>query len=258
MTLSAQLTQLFHNDRTDNARQRLQASMATTPEDVRAAQSLRYRVFVEEMGARLDCREPGIEADDFDPYCQHLLVKTADNEVVGCYRLLTDTQARIAGGFYSETEFDLGEVPSMPGRTVEMGRACVHPDYRSGAVISLLWSGIAQFIVTHRVDHIIGCASIPLVTGTHQASMIYEHLSKNHCAPEEWRVTPRIPLPNIQLTGADAKVEIPPLIKAYLRMGMRLCGAPAWDADFNVADLFIMLPTAAMTRRYSRHFLRRT
>jgi putative hemolysin len=259
MTLSAQLTQLFNYERIENAKHGLQVVLATTIDEVRAAQRLRYRVFVEEMGARLDLAEPGVEADHFDPYCQHLLVKTSNtNEVVGYYRLLTDTQARAAGGYYSETEFDLGPILSQSGRIAEIGRACVHPAYRNGAVITLLWNGIARFINAYEIDYIMGCASIPLVTGTHEASMIYERLWKTHPAPADWQVVPKTPLPNIQLTGAETPAEIPPLLKAYLRMGMRLCGAPAWDPDFNVADLFIMLRTADMTRRYSRHFLRRT
>ncbi|HKQ31065.1 MAG TPA: GNAT family N-acyltransferase [Burkholderiales bacterium] len=258
MTLSGQLARQFNDERIEDARHGLHVGLATTLEDVRAAQRLRYRVFVEEMGARLDCVESGIESDRFDPYCHHLLVRTTDShKVVGCYRLLTDTQARAAGGYYSETEFDLTRVTAMPGRFIEAGRACVEPAYRSGAVITLLWSGIARFIVMNRIDYLIGCASIPLTTGTREASMIYERLAANYLAGPEWRVFPKVPLPQIQLTGADESVTIPPLLKAYLRVGARLGGAPAWDPDFNVADLFIMLRTEDIAGRYSRHFLQR-
>jgi putative hemolysin len=259
MTLSVQLAQLFNHDRIENSEHRLHVGLAASAEDVRAAQRLRYRVFVDEMGARLDCVEPGIESDYFDPYCQHLLVRRSDtDEIVGCYRILTDMQARKAGSFYSETEFDLTRILAVPGRFIEVGRTCVHPDYRNGATIALLWSGIARFIVMNRIDYLIGCASIPLGTGTHKAAAIYQRLAGSFLAPAEWRVFPKVPMPRIQLTGAEEPAEIPALIKAYLRVGAKVCGEPAWDPDFNVADLFIMLRTDSIAGRYARHFLQRT
>lgn len=259
MTLSVQLAQLFNHERIENSEHRLHVGLAASAEDVRAAQRLRYQVFVDEMGARLDCVEPGIESDYFDPYCQHLLVRRSDtDEIVGCYRILTDMQARKAGGFYSETEFDLTRILSVPGRFIEVGRTCVHPDYRNGATIALLWSGIARFIVMNQVDYLIGCASIPLGTGTHKAAAIYQRLAGSFLAPAEWRVFPKVPMPRIQLTGAEEPAEIPALIKAYLRVGAKVCGEPAWDPDFNVADLFIMLRTDSIAGRYARHFLQRT
>jgi putative hemolysin len=270
MTLSAQLAQLFNHERIENIEHRLHVGLAASADDVRAAQRLRYKVFVEEMGARLECLEPGIEADYYDPYCQHLLVRRSDtDEVVGCYRILTDTQARKAGSYYSESEFDLTRILSIPGRFMEVGRTCVHPDYRNGATIALLWSGIARFIVMNQIDYLIGCASIPLTTGTRKASVIYDRLAGNYLAPAEWRVFPKVPLPSLisrrtseasraslgQLTGAEEAAEIPPLVKAYLRVGAKICGEPAWDPDFNVADLFIILRTDSIAGRYSRHFM---
>lgn len=256
MTSSARLVQLFNNERIESAEHRLHVGLAASAEDVRAAQRLRYKVFVDEMGAKLDCRVPGIETDYFDPYCQHLLVRRSDtDEVVGCYRILTDTQARRAGSYYSESEFDLTRILSIPGRFMEVGRTCVHPDYRNGATIALLWSGLARFIVMNQIDYLIGCASIPLTTGTRKASVIYDRLADSHLSPGEWRVFPKVPLPKIQLTGTDEPAEIPPLVKAYLRVGAKICGEPAWDPDFNVADLFIILRTDSIAGRYSRHFM---
>jgi len=258
MSLSAQIVSLFNEERIENTQHRLCVGLASTPEDVHAAQRLRHKVFVEEMGARLDCAQPGIEADHFDPYCQHLLVRCMDtDDVVGCYRILTDSQARKAGGYYSETEFDLTRILSMPGRFIEVGRSCVHPDYRRGAVIALLWNGLARFIMMNQIEYLIGCASIPLTTGTQKASIIYERLAAKHLSPAEWRVFPKVPLPRIQLTGAEEDLDVPPLVKAYLRVGAKICGEPAWDPDFNVADLFIILRTESITGRYSRHFLQR-
>jgi putative hemolysin len=263
VSLSAQLVRLFNQERIENTEHRLCVGLAASPADVRAAQRLRHKVFVDEMGARLDCAEPGIEADRFDPYCQHLLVRCLDSDdVVGCYRILTDHQARNAGGYYSETEFDLTRILSIPGRFIEVGRTCVHPDFRGGATLALLWSGLARFIVLNRIEYLIGCASIPLTTGTHKAALIYERLAGKYLAPAEWRVFPKVPLPGLvsrrtsETSGtAGEEPAIPSLVKAYLRLGARVCGAPAWDPAFNVADLFIMLRTEHIAGRYARHFM---
>lgn len=258
MTLATQLVSLFNQERIENTQHRLCVGLASTPDDIRAAQRLRYKVFVDEMGARLDGERSGIESDRFDPYCQHLLVRCMDtDEIVGCYRILTDTQARKAGGYYSETEFDLTRILSIPGRFIEVGRTCVHPDFRSGAAIALLWNGLARFIVMNQIEYLIGCASIPLTTGTRKAALIYDRLANTHLAPAEWRVFPKVPLPKIQLTGTEEAAEIPSLVKAYLRVGAKICGEPAWDPDFNVADLFVILRTDSIAGRYSRHFLQR-
>jgi putative hemolysin len=259
MALSTQLAQLFNHEPIENREHNLRVGLAANVNDVLAAQRLRYRVFVDEMGAKLDCEQPGIESDYYDSYCQHLLVRRGDtDEVVGCYRILTDMQARNAGSFYSETEFDLTRILSVPGRFIEIGRTCVDPAYRNGATIALLWSGIARFIVMNQIDYLIGCASIPLTTGTDKAAAIYQRLAASYLAPAEWRVFPKVPLPRIQLTGSNETAEIPALIKAYLRVGAKVCGEPAWDPDFNVADLFIMLRTDSIAGRYARHFLQRT
>ncbi|HYM47365.1 MAG TPA: GNAT family N-acetyltransferase, partial [Burkholderiaceae bacterium] len=120
MTLSAQLAQLFNHERIENTEYRLHVGLATTSEDVRAAQRLRYQVFADEMGAKLGGAEPGIDSDYYDPFCQHLLVRRTDtDEVVGSYRILVDDQARKAGSYYSETEFDLTRILSIPGRFIE-------------------------------------------------------------------------------------------------------------------------------------------
>lgn len=234
---------------------RLQVKLAETPEEILAAQRLRYRVFVEEMGARLELERPGVEADRFDPYCDHLIVRDLNtDQVVGGYRILTDTNARRAGGFYSQSEFDLTRILALPGRLLEVGRTCVHPDYRNGTVIALLWQGLARYMLTHRFDYLMGCASVPLRSGTDEIGLIYQRLAKSHLAPEEYRVYPRIPLPRINLTGVSPTADIPPLVKAYVRAGARICGDPAWDPHFNVADLFVLLRACDIDARYARHF----
>lgn len=257
MSLSTPLVALFDTPPAARDADRLSVCLAASEEEVRAAQRLRYQVFVEEMGARLSCEEPGIEADAFDPFCQHLLVKDAE-AVVGCYRILTDTQADRAGGYYSQAEFDIARILAIPGRFMEIGRTCVHPDYRTGSVIALLWSGLARFIVMNRIDYVMGCASIPLRTGTREAALLYQRLARRHLGPEGWRVYPRVPLPHVNLAEADERPAVPALIKGYLRAGAVICGEPAWDPQFNVADLFILLRSDDVNERYARHFIQRT
>lgn len=260
MSLSLQLRTLLdaEGDQPAAGRRALQVMLAATPEDVRSAQRLRHRVFVEEMGARLHCPEPGIESDRFDAFCEHLIVRDlATDEVVGCYRLLIDIQAVRAGGYYAQGEFDLTRILALPGRFAEVGRSCVHPDYRTGGTLALLWQGLARFMLTRRIDYLMGCASIPLRSGTEAAWAIYQRLSRSHLAPAEWRVYPKVPLPRMQLAGTQSEARLPALIGAYLRAGALLCGEPAWDPQFNVADLFLMLRTDRINRRYARHFVGR-
>jgi putative hemolysin len=259
MSLAARLDSYFDAEsRRAHAKHQLRLGLAASAEDVRAAQRLRHQVFVEEMGARLPSDEPGIESDRFDPYCQHLLVRdAAAGRVVGCYRILTDTQAQRAGGYYSQTEFDLTRVLAMPGRLIEVGRTCVHPDYRNGAVIGLLWSGLARFMLMHRYDYLMGCASIALAGGMGPVGAVWQTLASSHLSPPEWRVFPKTPLPVLPEAAPGAAAELPPLIKGYLRLGAQVCGEPAWDPAFNVADLFLLLSLDRLDGRYAQHFIRR-
>lgn len=258
MSLSFPLAKLFETNEIDVRKRDLRVSLASSPADVRDAQRLRHQVFVDEMGARIDTREPGIESDRFDRYCHHLIVRDlASDSVVGCYRILTFLQALRAGGYYSQTEFDLARVLVLPGRMMEVGRTCVHPDYRKGSVIALLWQGLARFMVMNRFDYLMGCASIPLRHGTGEALALYRELARTHLSPPEWRVYPKVPLPQVELAGAAGEPVVPPLIKTYLRMGAKICGDPAWDSRFNVADLFILLRADDIRGRYARHFITR-
>jgi putative hemolysin len=210
------------------------------------------------MGAQLPQAEPGIESDRFDHYCQHLLVwDDSIGQVVGGYRILTDVQALRAGGFYAETEFDLTRLLATPGRRVEVGRTCVHPDYRGGAVIALLWSGLARFMLMHRYDYLMGCASIPLTTGLGQVGSIWHSLAAEHLCKPETRVFPRTPFPALPPPASGAAPELPALVRAYLRLGAQVCGEPAWDRAFGVADLFLLLRLDRLRTRYAQHFIRR-
>jgi putative hemolysin len=235
---------------------RLMLSLAHTEEDVREAQRLRHKVFIEEMGASPTCREEGIDRDIYDPYCDHLLVRDRDsNEVVGTYRMLTAARAKEIGGFYSQNEFDLTRLANLSDRMVEVGRSCVHPDFRGGAVIALLWEGLARYMQTHRAEYLMGCASISISDGGHVAASLYHRLKADNMSPIEWRVFPRYPLPLDHLDH-QLNAATPPLIKGYLRVGAYICGDPAWDPDFNTADLLILLPMSKISARYARHFVK--
>jgi putative hemolysin len=237
----------------------LTVSWAKHADEIRQAQRLRFSVFAEEMGARLNTTSPGHDVDLFDNYCEHLLVRDQfTKEVVGTYRLLTPAQARRVGSTYSDLEFDLTRLRGLRERMVELGRSCVHPDYRHGGVIMALWGALAEFMVRNKLDTMIGCASIPMlhngIVSGDVAASIWHQLKATHLAPIEHHVRPRLPLPVDQLDCSLA-VEPPALIKGYLRLGAKVLGAPAWDPDFNTADLPMMMRINDLPLRYRKHFL---
>jgi|JI8StandDraft_1071087.scaffolds.fasta_scaffold77990_2 putative hemolysin len=231
-------------------------------DEVREAQRLRHSVFVTEMGARLATPPgtmDGLDVDLFDDFCEHLLVRTLETadtpaQVIGTYRVLTPASARRAGGYYSETEFDLTRLRPLRDRMAELGRSCVHPEHRSGGVILALWGALAGFMNSNRLDTMVGCASIGMRDGGHAAASLWARLSQTHGASLEYQVRPRLALPVDELDQTLA-VEPPALIKGYLRCGAKVLGAPAWDPDFNTADLPMLLRLADLPARYRRHFL---
>ncbi|KAF7599595.1 MAG: GNAT family N-acetyltransferase [Candidatus Dactylopiibacterium carminicum] len=234
----------------------LWVGLAATESEILEAQKLRYRVFAEEMGARLNTRTPGVDRDHFDAHCQHLIVRDeAQGRIVGTYRILTPEAARRIGGYYSETEFDLTRLQHLRPGLVEIGRSCIDADYRTGAVITLLWNGLSRFMLANGYDHLMGCASVGMADGGHNAANLYRAL-QDKLAPVEYHVFPRNPLP-VEALASDIRAELPPLLKGYLRAGAQVCGAPAWDPDFNTADLFILLSMKRVDSRYAKHFVER-
>ncbi|RNL73671.1 GNAT family N-acetyltransferase [Streptomyces sp. I6] len=238
------------------AEPRYVVSLARDQQDVRAAQRPRHQVFAGEMGARLEGPEPGLDADAFDAYCDHILVRHEDTgEVVGTYRVLPPERARVAGRLYSETEFDLTRLAPIRGDLVEVGRSCVHPAHRNGAVIALVWAGLARYMTRTGHTWLSGCCSVPLADGGGLAAATWDAVKAEHLAPEEYRVTPH------QLWSADGiarpggRTELPPLLRGYLRLGAWICGAPAHDPGFGVADLYVLLSLRRTNPRYLRHFL---
>ncbi len=244
------------------ARARLEVAWARSEEEVLEAQRLRYQIFAEEMGARLSCpvgSPAGHDIDLFDPYCEHLLVRVGGRDgepgpVIGTYRVLTPESARRIGGLYSETEFDLTRLRHLRPRMVELGRSCVHAEHRSGGAILALWGALAEFMVRNGLDTMIGCASVSMRDGGHYAASLWEQLRHTHLASIEWQVQPRLPLP-VEELRRDLAVEAPALIKGYLRCGAKILGAPAWDPDFNTADLPMLMRIQDLPAKYRRHFL---
>ncbi|HQR04543.1 MAG: GNAT family N-acetyltransferase [Proteobacteria bacterium] len=230
--------------------------LARGDSEIRETQKLRYRIFAGEMGARLSPTEPGVDADRYDPYCEHLIVRDESRgRIVGTYRILTPEAARRVGGYYSETEFDLTRLGHLRDRMVEVGRSCIDPCYRSGTVIALLWSKLAEYMMGNGYDYLMGCASISMADGGHNAANLFVSSIDPHLAPIEYRVYPRSRLPYERLVTGQA-AEMPPLVKGYLRAGAWICGEPAWDPDFNTADLLVLLPMSRINPRYVRHFLK--
>jgi putative hemolysin len=249
-------------ERAGRSRARLDVSWASTPQDVLACQRLRYQVFVEEMGARLALPHgapAGHDVDLYDAHCDHLMVRDLANDaldgaVIGTYRVLTPEASQRTGGLYSETEFDLTRLRPMRASMAELGRSCVHAEYRSGAVILALWGALGEFMQRHGLDMMIGCASISMRDGGHVAASLWKQLSQSHMAPIEHQVRPRLALPVDDLRQ-DLHVDPPPLIKGYLRCGAKVLGAPAWDPDFNTADLPLLISLNDLPEKYRRHFL---
>jgi len=237
-------------------RPRLYSHVAKDDGDILAALRLRHRVFVGEMNAEIGHAESGIERDRFDEHCIHLLVREDDSHrAVGTYRILSAAAAQLTGGFYSETEFDLCGLPQKLDGLVEIGRACVDPEYRNGAVIAMLWAGLFRYLSGQKTDYVIGCASVSLAEGRENAAAMCNRLMRDWLAPPKWRVVPRRPF-RIGDPGHAPDSSIPALIKGYLRLGAYVCGEPAFDPEFGTADMLMILPMARMNARYLRHFAR--
>lgn len=247
-----------HRSKNTSLKPAIQVGWAKHQDEVREAQRLRYQVFANEMGARLPATLPNHDIDLFDDYCEHLLVRdTSSQQVIGTYRVLTPAQSKRVGGTYTDTEFDLTRLRGIRDRMVELGRSCVHTDHRHGGVVLALWGALFEFMSRNQLDTMIGCASIPMlhngmISGDVAAS-VWQQLKADSLASVEFHVRPRLPLPIGELNNQLA-VEPPALIKGYIRLGAKILGAPAWDPDFNTADLPMMMRVGDLPRRYRKHF----
>lgn len=251
--------QISDSEQKAQIRTGLMVQWAKHQDEVREAQQLRFNVFATEMGARLKESLPGHDIDLFDDFCEHLIIRDEVTEqVIGTYRVLTPAQAKRIGSTYSDLEFDLTRLRPYRERMVELGRSCVHADHRHGGVIMALWGALAEFMVRNQLDVMIGCASIPMlhqgVVSGEVAASIWHQLKQTHLACVENQVTPRLALP-VEQWVVNPAFDPPALIKGYLRLGAKVLGAPAWDPDFNTADLPMLMKISDMPARYRKHFL---
>ncbi|TVR07946.1 MAG: GNAT family N-acetyltransferase [Salinarimonadaceae bacterium] len=248
----------------------LEVRLAESPRDVRRAQRLRYRVFYEEMSAKPDAASyfSKLDADSFDAICDHLLVldhaerEGAGPKVVGTYRVLRQDVAERSGGFYTQGEYAIGPVlaahPDM--RVLELGRSCVLAPYRNKRTVELLWTGIWAYVRRHRIDVMLGCASL---AGTDPDKLALQLSFLHHFAPapDEWRARAhdhlRVPMDKTPKEAIDPKaalMSLPPLIKGYLRLGATFGDGAVVDRQFGTTDVLVVLPVSAINARYIDHF----
>lgn len=245
----------------------LEVRLAENEAEVEAAMALRYRVFYGEMSAKptAEMAARGLDFDRYDAVCDHLLV--VDNEkadvrerVVGTYRLIRRTAAAQVGGFYSESEYDIGQLKEYPGEILELGRSCVDANYRTRGTMQLLWKGIADYVFKHDVALMFGCGSLP---GTDPGALAtaLTYLYHFHLAPPGLRaraVKERFvemrQLDPAAINPRRALAELPPLIKGYLRLGGFVGDGAAIDREFNTTDVLILVKTGWVTEKYREHF----
>jgi len=235
---------------------KLDCFLADSEALIKEAQALRYRVFAKEMGAKLKTESEGLDYDEVDSYCDHLIVfDNATQKIVGYTRLLDQRQAQRLGRFYSQDEFNLDKILALPGRFLEIGRTCVDPDYRGGAVLTTLWTALVQYALEGEFNYLLGCASITPGPSGFAVDAVYRNIDAKNIAPSSLQAKPNIPVPHALRCQRDES-GIPPLLKAYLRFGALVCGEPYWDKDFNCMDLFVLLPLDQLKDRYSKHYMR--
>jgi putative hemolysin len=249
----------------------LEVRLARRANEIRQAQKLRYRVFYQEMSAIADATTliARRDVDPFDAICDHLFVidhaakaRKHKPKVVGTYRLLRQDVAERHGGFYSASEFDVGALIAQHGdkKFVELGRSCVLPPYRNKRTVELLWHGIWAYVLQHRLDVLIGCASLE-GTDPDRLALPLSFLHHFARAPEPWRAQalPRryVEMNRMPKPAIDCKAALhvlPPLIKGYLRLGASIGDGAVVDRQFGTTDVLIILPVAAISARYIEHF----
>ncbi|MBO7072721.1 MAG: GNAT family N-acetyltransferase [Acetobacter sp.] len=248
----------------------LSVRIAQTDAERDAAQALRYQVFYEEMGAQPNAQTKSLkrDIDEFDAIADHLLVidhAIAEDErgVVGTYRLVQDNAAAKIGRFYSSSEYDLSLLQEFQGKLLEVGRSCVHKNYRNRVAMQLLWRGIASYIFLHRIDLLFGCASLPGINPDLLSDEL-TYLYHNHLAPPALRIraleTHRIEMIRTnphELNVRQCLSKLPPLIKGYLRLGGYVGDGAVVDKQFNTTDVAILVKSELLADKYYRHYERR-
>jgi putative hemolysin len=245
--------------------------LATDATEIDAVQALRYRIFYQEMGARpdADTARSQRDRDIYDTVADHLLVVDhslgdGPRSVVGTYRLIQREGADRIGHFYSADEYDISRIEALAGRILELGRSCVDTDYRSRAVMQLLWRGIAAYVFHHRIDLMFGCASLP-GTDPDELAMPLSYLYYHHLTPAAIR--PRalphryIDMRRLEPDAINARaalIHLPPLIKGYLRLGGFVGDGAVIDSQFNTTDVAVVVQTDLITEKYYRHYERQS
>lgn len=227
---------------------------------LREAQALRYEVFALEQGAQLRTAVQGLDADEFDPFCDHVLVRdAASGLLLGTCRLLPPVAARRSGRGYAESEFDLQALAAWRPRMLEMGRTCIRRGHRGGAVLLGLWSAVAAQMQALRLDMLLGCTSVSLADGGATARALLHSLDPAQWLSPAQQARPLQALPEALPARGDAGLaaEGRALLLSYLRFGAKVCAAPAWDRQFGVADFLTLLDLRDMPERHRRHFLSR-
>lgn len=239
-----------------DADQRYEVRVASSESELAQAQRLRHQVFAGEWGARLP--HTHLDADALDPWCDHLIVvDLTTDSVVGTYRLLPPDRAAVAGGSYCAGEFDLTNIGLIAADLVELGRSCVHPQHRTGAVIGLLWAGVLHYLVASGHRWLMGATSVPLSDSGIRAANVWFDVSRKSLCPPEYAVTPRqpwVPDPNTP----ELRSPVPPLMRGYLRLGAWVCGPPAHDPDFDCADFLMLMDLQRISERKFRLFTGRS
>ena len=223
------------------------AVMTASEAQVRQAQRLRHDVFADEYGAGLPTLAQGL---DTDAHCDHIVVvHRASDTVVGTYRMMTAACAALVGRRYGDRTFDLNPLRRLDSDLVETGRAAVHPEHRNGAVVSLIWAGIAHYLSSTDQRWLGGCAWV----ATGEAAGIWAAVRDKHLAPPEYRIEPRHRVLH-EHAARSAPTRVPPLLRGYLRLGSWICGEPAYDAEAGVATFYVLLSIDDMNPRYRQHF----
>ena len=241
--------------------------LAKSPEELRAAQRLRYEVFVEELGGDgpLVDHDARLEADALDPFYDHLLLEEGrSRDVVGVYRVMRPEQFAASGRYYSSAEYDLSPLMTSGRRLLELGRSCLRKDHRGGMGMHHLWSGLAKYVAEHRIEVLFGVASfhgtdIPALAEP-LSLLHHRHLAPPHLRP---RALPSSfqPMDLIEKSNLDRKaamMQIPSLIKAYLRLGGFVGEGAFVDHQFNTTDICLVMDTARLSTRQSRIYGGRT
>lgn len=252
-----------------SGRRSLEVRLSRSEAEIDAAQALRYRVFYEELNAEPDAaaRQDRRDRDALDARCDHLLVLdhagSGAPQVVGTYRMNLQAPHSTSTSFYTSGEYDLSPLLGYPGRLLEVGRSCVAPEYRSGGVMQLLWAGIAEYIATHGVGLLFGCASFPGSDPDALAESL-SYLHRHHLAPETMR--PRAVdsryvamdrMPPGPIDNAVARTALPPLIKGYLRLGGCVGDGAVVDPQFDTVDICMIVEASRIAEKYVRFYRER-